>query len=193
MCLRDRKSKSWPPLPANKRPLKVIDLHTLARCFVRKRRNWCCCFLFLFFSLEIPGVPIFTWFSFSLAGNRVEADRTGSKARNNVLIGPRNGIRHRLRHVAPYLAPIAQFHHLCGVSVFFFFFISLSIFFLFVRFLFNFSFQRFIFSSRYHCVTTCILQSTNFLKLVFVLLNDCLFCKWSIFFYIMRNSQVKIL
>lgn len=140
MCSRDRKSKSWPPLPANKRPLKVIDLHTLARCFVRKRRNWCCCFLFLFFSLEIPGVPIFTWFSFSLAGNRVEADRTGSKARNNVLIGPRNSIRHRLRHVAPYLAPIAQFHHLCGVF-FFFFSISLSIFFyLFASFLiFHFS------------------------------------------------------
>lgn len=135
MCLRDRKSKSWPPLPANKRPLKVIDLHTLARCFVRKRRNWCCCFLFLFFSLEIPGVPIFTWFSFSLAGNRVEADRTGSKARNNVLIGPRNGIRHRLRHVAPYLAPIAQFHHLCGVSVFFFLFLYQYFFYLFASFL----------------------------------------------------------
>lgn len=110
----------------------MIDLHTLARCFVRKRRNWCCCFLFLFFSLEIPGVPIFTWFSFSLAGNRVEADRTGSKARNNVLIGPRNGIRHRLRHIAPYLAPIAQFHHLSVFLFLFFFFISLSIFFFYL-------------------------------------------------------------
>lgn len=186
MCSRDRKSKSWPPLPANKRPLKVIDLHTLARCFVRKRRNWCCCFLFLFFSLEIPGVPIFTWFSFSLAGNRVEADRTGSEARNNVLIGPRNSIRHRLRHVAPYLAPIAQFHHLCGVFFFFFFHFSINIF-LFVRFFFNFSFQHVLSFSP----VIDLLQSTNFLKLAF---------RWTIvyfandqFFFTLLSNNIVIL
>lgn len=168
----------------------MIDLHTLARCFVRKRRNWCCCFLFLFFSLEIPGVPIFTWFSFSLAGNRVEADRTGSKARNNVLIGPRNGIRHRLRHIAPYLAPIAQFHHLSVfLFLFFFFYFSINILFLFVHFLLNFSFQRFIFFPRYRCVTTCCSPQTSW--------NLCLFC-WTIiyfandqFFFIL--CQIKIL
>lgn len=155
----------------------MIDLHTLARCFVRKRRNWCCCFLFLFFSLEIPGVPIFTWFSFSLAGNRVEADRTGSKARNNVLIGPRNGIRHRLRHIAPYLAPIAQFHHLSVFLFLFFFFLFLYQYSFFICSLpFEFLISAFyLFPPLSLCYN--LLQSTNFLKLVFVLLNDYLLCK----------------
>lgn len=56
-------------------------------------------------------------------GNRVEADRAGPTARIDDLIGPRNGVRHRLRHVAPYLVLIAQFHYFPRVC-----FMSISLF-----------------------------------------------------------------